>query len=114
MVEVTLHYDRNNRVSSFTVEGHAGYAAYGKDIVCAAVSVLAQTAIIGLEYFLEPKPEVVIKNGFLSCRLPEEMSDRERIQAEAIVGTLALGLESTRNQYPEHMRILKRRCAPCG
>jgi len=114
MVKVTLYYDQDDRVTGFEVEGHAGFAAYGEDIVCAAVSILAQTAVMGLEHFLDPKPEVKVEKGFLSCRLPDLMPDIDFNRADAILKAMALGLESTRNQYSEHVKIVRRRCAPCG
>ena len=37
--------------SGISITGHAGYAEPGKDIVCAAVSVLAQNLIMSLDAF---------------------------------------------------------------
>jgi hypothetical protein len=36
---------KNNLITGFRIKGHANYNDYGKDIVCAAISVLAQTTI---------------------------------------------------------------------
>ena len=47
MTAVTI-YKRSGQYAGFTVEGHAGYAEEGQDIVCAAVSVLLRTAIHSL------------------------------------------------------------------
>lgn len=41
------------------VSGHAGHAAYGEDIVCAAVSAIVQTALLGLEAVASEHPEHV-------------------------------------------------------
>lgn len=43
MIEVSVRWD------GITVNGHAGYAAMGSDIVCASVSVLTKTLIASLE-----------------------------------------------------------------
>ena len=37
------------RYNGLTIDGHANFAEQGKDIVCAAVSVLAQTLIASIE-----------------------------------------------------------------
>lgn len=36
---------KNDLITGFKIKGHANYDAYGHDIVCAAVSILAQTTI---------------------------------------------------------------------
>ena len=38
------------------VEGHAMYDAHGRDIVCAGVSAILQTAVLGLEAIAENYP----------------------------------------------------------
>jgi uncharacterized protein YsxB (DUF464 family) len=40
--------------------GHANYAEHGKDIVCAAVSAIMQTALLGLQAVAEQYPEHVL------------------------------------------------------
>ena len=41
------------------VNGHANYNEYGKDIVCAGVSAIVQTTILGLEALAESYPNHV-------------------------------------------------------
>ena len=48
MVRAT--YRVNGDVHTLTVIGHANYAPYGKDIVCAGVSALVQALIGWIEY----------------------------------------------------------------
>lgn len=45
--------------NSIVIEGHADYAEHGKDIVCAAVSVILQTAQLGLMSIAEQYPNNV-------------------------------------------------------
>ena len=42
MIHITIKYDEWFDIQ---IEGHAGYAEKGKDIVCAAVSALYQTLV---------------------------------------------------------------------
>lgn len=49
--------------TGITVTGHAGYAEPGKDIVCAAVSVLAQNLIKSLDTFTNDLGDCVIEPG---------------------------------------------------
>ena len=57
MIEVKRGTDR------ITIKGHAGYADAGNDIVCAAVSALAQTLIRSIEDLTETKIEYDISSG---------------------------------------------------
>ncbi len=41
------------------VSGHADYAEKGKDIVCAGVSAIVQTAVLGLQAIAEKYPRHV-------------------------------------------------------
>lgn len=42
---VTIYKDHNGAYLGFSIKGHAGYGAYGEDIVCAGVSALALTTV---------------------------------------------------------------------
>ena len=44
MIKVKINYD-DNYVKGFKVTGHANFADYGKDIVCASVSSIVITSI---------------------------------------------------------------------
>ena len=48
MTKIRLFFNGND-IIGFSAEGHTGFADRGEDIVCAAISVLTQTAVIGLQ-----------------------------------------------------------------
>ena len=43
MIQVNILRDRNEVVKGIDINGHAGYAEYGQDVICAAVSALVLT-----------------------------------------------------------------------
>ena len=51
------------RENSLTIDGHAGYAEFGKDIVCAAVSALTQSFIKSVETLTTDKLKYKISSG---------------------------------------------------
>ena len=53
MIKVTIYQSSEGKISGFAVQGHAGYAESGSDIVCAAVSVLTQNTVNSIEEFTE-------------------------------------------------------------
>jgi len=83
------------------VLGHANYAEYGKDIVCAGVSSLVQ-ALIGWIENNDCKAECISveeNDGevIVSCDGGEEIA--------AVFYMTAIGLEQIANCYPDHVQI---------
>lgn len=107
MVEVVLYRDREGRPAGFQVDGHAGFDIYGKDIVCAAVSVLAQTTVMGLEHYLPGLVERDVSPGRLVCRLKGGLTPEQAERAGVILGTMELGLEATAVSYAKYLRLRK-------
>ena len=73
MVRVELFKDQKNMVRSFRVEGHTGYADHGEDIICAGISAITQTALVGLLNYLEKKPYYKREAGLLACTLGSDL-----------------------------------------
>ncbi|QHZ55806.1 ribosomal-processing cysteine protease Prp [Brevibacillus sp. NSP2.1] len=57
MIKVKAYLD-NGEMKIHAV-GHAGYAEHGKDIVCAAISTIMQTALLGIQAVAQQYPEYV-------------------------------------------------------
>lgn len=51
--------DLKGETKTLRISGHANFAPKGRDIVCAAVSAIFQTAILGLKTIAETHPENV-------------------------------------------------------
>lgn len=93
--------DKHKHFCGFTVSGHAGYNEAGNDVVCSAVSALAQTALLGmLRYSDENQVLYEQKDGFLSAFA---VNGNEAIRV--ILGTMVLGLEQIARQYPEYAEL---------
>ena len=105
MVKVQLTRNEQNDIVAYRVEGHANSGAYGKDIVCASISVLAQTMILGIDRILEKEPDWSMDHGSLICRVPDQISHDQRQQINTLLETMLLGLENIRTQYPESICI---------
>jgi uncharacterized protein YsxB (DUF464 family) len=82
----------------FTVEGHAGFAKHGKDIVCAGVSAIAQAALFGLKDILGDAVKSEISPGYLQVSVDERHASEEG--PKAIFRTLELGLKAIEHSYP--------------
>jgi uncharacterized protein YsxB (DUF464 family) len=108
MTKIEIFFDSQERIQGFAVRGHTGCAARGQDIVCAGISVLAQTAVLGLNRFLSRKLLVGIKDGLLTCRLPAGLSQEEIDTAQVILGTTCLGFQAVKDNYGKYLIIHKK------
>ena len=77
------------------VTGHAGYGPAGNDIVCSAVSAIAQTAAMGVaRYDAKANIQIATDDGVaIACR--------DRPKTRAVIDTAVLGLDNIRKQYPQ-------------
>ena len=108
MVYATFHHlkDRNAYVAS--VDGHAGFAEMGKDVVCAGASMfamgLAQCVLqMHAEGKLEKKPTVTVHKGEVSVvgkPRPEHEDELRHYFHMAQVG-----LRLLQESYPNHVSL---------
>ena len=105
MVEVIIYRDRRSKIVKFSGDGHSGYAPKGEDIVCAGVSSLLQSTFLGLTKHLGIDVHGRVKNGWLSCSLPEGLTVAEREGADTLLETLFIGLKEIEKEYTHHIRV---------
>ena len=105
MIKVKIFKESAGRIAGFEVAGHSGTAERGQDIVCAGVSSLAQTALLGLGEHLHRDMDYSVACGKLKMQLkgaPDELT-------EAILQTMLLGLMEIQKLSPEGVRIHEQR-----
>ena len=107
MVEVTV-YSRKGRTVGFTMRGHANRGEYGSDIVCAAISAVSQTAILGITDVLKSQAGIVCESGNCSCILRETATAEETERAAIIFDTMVCGLKSIRESDPKALKFSHR------
>lgn len=89
----------------YEIKGHSGFAEAGQDIVCAAVSVLAQTGANALEKLAGIEPRIQMEDGYLQVMLPENLQESERERVKMILDTVLLGLEDVVDAYPRYVKL---------
>jgi Predicted ribosomal protein len=105
MIRIDIFRDAAGAIAGFAVNGHAGTAPYGQDIVCAAVAALTQTAVLGLERYLGRDFDLDIGSGKLILKLKGASDDL----AGAILETMLLGLAEIAKQSPQSVHITEHR-----
>ncbi len=103
MIEIRIFSQTDGKISGFSVTGHSGAAERGQDIVCAGVSSLTQTALLGIMEYLHREVDYDIASGKLTVRLKSAPDDL----TEAIMQSMLLGLIEIQKLSPEAVRISK-------
>lgn len=104
---ITARIFRNNQknVTGFEISGHAGYAEEGSDIICAAVSAIAYTA---LGYFNEKKiggkvPQYSEKEGYMRFEIDANNTET----AFAVMEAAFIGLKQIEYSYgKEYIKVI--------
>lgn len=106
MVSVVFVKRQDNFVA-FEFDGHAGFEEIGKDIVCAAVSVLAQTALVSFNEVAGIEDIIYeVDEAYVYCELPDEIDNHQRHDANVIFRSLIVGLNGIIEAYPEHLEYM--------
>ena len=92
---------RQDKLCGFTVSGHAGMAAHGSDIVCAAVSSAVYMAANTLTDVCGCAADIAEQDGHLSVRLTQPIGD----SAQTILKGLQDHLQGLSAQYPNFITI---------
>ncbi len=106
MIEILFFVDSENaqRFQGFIVSGHAEYDEPGRDIVCAAVSALTQSVVLGLEEVIDYPVEVELdRDGLLDVRLighDSECAEKDN-KAQVLLQTIYESLLQVESEYPE-------------
>ncbi len=98
MIKIQIRYTDQN-IRQVRVNGHAGGKS-GKDIVCAAVSAVTQTALAGLLHYGAEKVHWGMKKGTLFIEIKSTGPD-----FSVILNTMYLGLSQIQKEHPARIRI---------
>lgn len=95
MIEV-VH--RKGRIS---VVGHADYAPFGRDIVCAGVSALVQTFVESVSMLTDDEILIDMASGYTAIRY-ENLSENGQL----LLDSFFIGLNMIAESYPNNVRVL--------
>lgn len=84
----------------FRLRGHAEQGQWGEDLVCAAISAVVQTAIIGITQVLKLNAGYHFDDGITDCVLSKDATATELGNASLLIDTMAEGLKSIEQAYP--------------
>lgn len=93
--------------TGLTVDGHAGYAETGKDIICAAVSALAQGLVHSLDALTDDSISYRIRDGHIDIEY-KNLSE----QGKLLIDSFFIAASDIQGTYGE--QYVKINTAPNG
>ena len=95
MIKITI-FKKKASVCGYAISGHAGYAIEGKDIVCAAVSVLGINTANAIDALTKTKIQAqAAESGYLKVMLSDTIDDK----AQVLLDAFSLGVQEIYNEY---------------
>ncbi len=105
MIKISVMRQNDEKIIGLSVEGHAGAGAYGQDVVCAGISALAQSVILGLAKHLHRDIDYDVKPGYLSVALKDNADDlTEAVFSVAVLGFLEIEKSNPKNVSLSNIR----------
>jgi uncharacterized protein YsxB (DUF464 family) len=96
MIRVSV-FKEDGSYRGFVSDGHAGYARYGEDIVCAAVSMLVINTVNSILEFTDDGIEIESdeERGLISADFKDIPSEKSTL----LMDSLVLGLHGVEEEY---------------
>ena len=106
MTKVTI-LKKNQNIFEVECDGHTNYGERGEDIVCASLSSIVQTAVLGLLMIAELELDMKRDDeaGYLKFTLPENLFDKQEIQASAILDTMLCGISDLYETFSDYIEL---------
>ncbi|MGN0325119.1 MAG: ribosomal-processing cysteine protease Prp [Lachnospiraceae bacterium] len=97
MVSVVVKKNRKKEYVGFTCNGHAGFDDYGKDIVCAALSMLVINTVNSIDALTNCRVSVTTDEteGKIEVIFPDAASK----EAELLIDAMLLGVQGVIDEY---------------
>ena len=105
MINISIVKDKNNWVRGFEIYGHSGYSEHGKDIVCAAVSALAYTAVGAISEMTEVEADWDYKDGYMLYIVHSNILDTDKNIVKTILDAIIIGFKQIELSYKGYVKV---------
>lgn len=98
---------KNNSIILVECDGHTGYGIAGEDIVCAALSSVVQTAMLGILQIVGVNIDLKRddKRGYLRAELSEDLNEEQRHDCDVILNTMLLGIADLHEGFSDFVEL---------
>lgn len=106
MIQVLVRRGLNHTIDEIIIEGHAGYADPGEDLVCAAVSAITFGFANAIEQLLKVNTvEEVGESGFLHFKVPSIENQEVYEKVQLLLSSMLISLDTIVESYGKYIRI---------
>ena len=98
---------KNGEIVKVVCDGHTNYGVSGEDIVCAALSSIVQTAVLGVLTIAGVNLDLQRNEdrGYLSFEVPNNISQTQRHDVSVILNTMLCGISDLREGYSDFVEL---------
>lgn len=105
MIQVIID-QKEERIVSFEMSGHANFDEYGSDIVCAGASAVSFGAVNAIMELTKTEPVIEqADSGFLKVEFPELENEETDAQVQLLVRAMIVSLKTIEQSYQDYMTI---------
>ena len=105
-----VFYKNNGVITAFECSGHTGYAEAGYDIVCSALSSIAQSCALGIKEVLKINAKIKRNDdkGYYRVALPNDMTDSQAGGAQVLLKTMLCSVKALAKEYSKYIKLEER------
>lgn len=106
MIEIKIE-TLNGDFKKISIDGHANAGKYGSDIVCAAVSVLAQGVINAMIKALDNRKDFFNLNdeGRIVVNIPNDIDDIQKLKIQTLADVWMINFDDLSKTYSKNIRL---------
>lgn len=101
MIRITIT-QKNNKIDSLEIKGHANFAEYGKDLVCAGVSAISVGGLNALATLNDKNIELKMSDGYILIR-----NTSQNAEAQTILNTIIIQLQTVKEIQKDYIKIIE-------
>ncbi len=98
---------KHGEIREVECDGHTSYGEKGEDIVCAALSSVVQTAVLGLMSVvgIDVNLKRDDERGYLKFFVPDNLNETDRIKCNAILDTMLVGISDLYEGFSDFIEL---------
>ena len=98
---------QQNSIIQVECKGHTGFARNGEDIVCASVSSITQTALLGLLNVAKVKVNCTKNDeqGYLKFEIVGDLDKEKRHECDMILETMVEGIKDLEDGFSKNVKL---------
>ena len=108
MTDIKFFINKNDKnFVGFECSGHSGYGESGKDVLCATLSGITQSIVLGLKNVcgIKIKFKRKEKDGYIKVELPKDIDSSSLKDAQILFGTLYEAVRDLSSGYSKYISM---------